>query len=123
MLVPPPIEPGTLAVFVAFSVSLTQLIKQEYLSIKNITLYLISSGSFIGASLAYVFLPLEWQSFYLMMIGGISIPGAVGLVKEIRREGQSDVTVTDAKNVTAEKGSSISVANPASASTTNKNNV
>lgn len=113
MLIPPPIEPATLALFAGFSMSVTQLVKQEYVDIKRTLLYLISSGSFVLSALVFVLLPLEWQTFYLMMLGGITIPGAVGLVKDIRRDdGHSAVTVTQAEEVTAEHGSTITITPP-----------
>jgi len=109
-MLPPNIDATTLALFTAFSVSVTQLMKQEDETIKNIYLYLISSGTFIAAALIYASLPFEWHTFFLMILGGISVPGTVGLVKEIRRDGgRSDVTVTDAQNVNANAGSRVSV--------------
>lgn len=87
MLLPPSVDATTLALFTAFSVSITQIIKQENPNIQNLFLYLISSGGFVLSALIFAFLPMEWRAFYLMLLGGISVPGSVGLIKEIRREG------------------------------------
>lgn len=84
-----------LAIFIAFSVGFTQMIKERFLTDTFFT-RIISALSLVGSALLFNFVSIAYQPYYLLLLLSVAVPGVVGLYKE----GKKVTTV----NVTAGEG-------------------